>query len=223
MFEPLERAGKVLGYQLKRGRHFYFFGTRHLPRKDFHEVFPDYDFCFLNQVHGAEVVVAEPAQVLSADAHFTSVPGRALVAASADCLPLLFSSGDQVCAVHAGWRGMAKNIIQAVSSQISPPNFVALGPHILAPSFEVGLDVAKLLESTASESERKALVRPSANPEKVFFDLKALAHAQLQACFGSQLTVAECCLDTKTDLSLHSFRRDREKAERQYSFVVIAF
>jgi len=208
-----------LGLSLRRDGKFFFFGSRHLGRADLPVVFPRYEFCFLQQVHGRDVVIADPRNTLTADAHFTNSRGLAVVAQSADCVPILLSCAQRVCAIHAGWRGLAQNIIGASQSHCSQVTFAAIGPHIHASSFEVGTDVAQSLQDAAPPATPRLSAAESAG--KCLFDLNALARAQLQHTFGRSLAIGDCARDTKSDLEFYSFRREREKCERQYSFIVI--
>ena len=222
MFKPMHANGNFLGYRLDHAGKLYFFGSRFVRREDLPRIFPQLEFCFLKQVHGSAVVPADPKLTPEADAQFTSARGRALVAQTADCLPILMSSADHICAVHAGWRGLARNIVSAAAAKIPGVDFAAIGPHIGRASFEVGDDVARELTLAASMPVApQGLTRPARDPGKVLFDLRGLARLQLTECTNEFLAVAECCDDTKVSLQFHSFRRDRDKAERQYSFVAI--
>ncbi|MGZ3721534.1 MAG: polyphenol oxidase family protein [Bdellovibrionales bacterium] len=218
MFKEMIAGGKIRGYTRQLGDRFYFFGTGNTTREDLSELFPKFEFCFLKQVHGREVIETNPGEMPEADAHYTNVPNRALVSQSADCVPVLMSSPTQVCAVHAGWKGMALNIIAAAKAKMPGLTFAALGPHIMRESFEVGLDVAeKLLHASPDPSAK--LIFPAGDSTKRLFDLKRLAELQIAT---PGLTLDECCFDTKTNTLFHSYRRGRQSRERQYSFVVIA-
>jgi YfiH family protein len=220
MFKELHKAGKLMAYTLKRGDQFFFFGTGNTSREDLQSLFPNFNFQFLNQVHGREVIPATTVPIPQADGHYTDKPNIALVCQSADCLPILMSSTTHVCAVHAGWKGMALNIIAAAKDKMPGANFAALGPHILRESFEVGRDVGRQLMA-ASPSPDASLASDASDPAKQFFDLKKLAHLQLNDRMPG-LKIEECCFDTKTNTLFHSYRRGRASRERQYSFVVIA-
>lgn len=215
MFKELYDNGKLAGFMRKQGDRLFFFGTGQTGREDLQRLFPHFNFCFLKQVHGREVIPAQAGAVPEADGHFTSQPGLALVVQSADCLPILFSSPDGVCAVHAGWRGMALNIIAAAKTQMPTMDFVAIGPHLLRDSFEIGADVAEKLMS-AAPSHDESLLKKAEAPDKFYFDLKRLAQLQLA------MPSSDCCLDTKTNPLFHSYRRGKSKDDRQHSFVVIA-
>jgi YfiH family protein len=227
MFQREVRDGKFLGYRLERDGRLFFFGSRFVTRAQLADYFPRYDFRFLKQVHG-RVVIDAPAVAgempVEADAHFTDVPGTALVVQSADCVPILLASPRRVAAIHSGWRGTAQNIVAATGLAWGPAErvFAAIGPHILRPSFEIGRDViAQLRPGLPATTPVENLVYPHARDDKAYFDLTEMVRAQLRDAFGSHVEISECLEDTVQSANFHSFRRDRERSERQYSFVVI--
>lgn len=103
--------------------------------------------CWLNQVHGAEVVAAGHFDVRpDADASVGNEPGDVCVVRTADCLPLLFCSADgaEIAAAHAGWRGLAAGVIEATVAKMAHEAgdlLVWMGPAISQPAFEVGDEV----------------------------------------------------------------------------------
>lgn len=103
--------------------------------------------CWLNQVHGATVIVAaQYATPPDADASVSRSPGHVCVVRTADCLPVLFCSSDgtEIGAAHAGWRGLAAGILEATVAKMAHDSrdLVAwLGPAISQPAFEVGEEV----------------------------------------------------------------------------------
>ena len=220
MFKTLVDHGRVMGFTVERGEHFFFFGSRHMAREDLSAFFPSYRFSFLKQVHGKAIAEAHEGVVPEADAHYTHEVGRALVIQSADCLPLLLAGTSGVCAIHAGWRGIALNLIGAAAKSIPAfaPQIAVLGPHIGFDSFEVDLDVCETLLNASSHKE--GLSRPG-RPGKFYFDLAAMASQQLHAAFPKTYLFANSQVDTVTSADHHSFRRDRQRAGRQFSFVVI--
>ncbi|MFV0450087.1 MAG: peptidoglycan editing factor PgeF [Vibrio sp.] len=100
---------------------------------------------WLNQTHSTVVLnVSEPTNdVLDADGVITSSPNVVCSAMTADCLPVLITntSGTQVAAVHAGWRGLAGGIVENALQQFSDNVMLWLGPAIGPQAFEVGEDV----------------------------------------------------------------------------------
>ena len=97
-------------------------------------------------VTGVATGVAAGAAAGPADGAVTRTPGRVCAILAADCLPILFAteSGDAVAAAHAGWRGLAGGVIEAIvrSLAAAPPSLLAwLGPAIGPRHFEVGPEV----------------------------------------------------------------------------------
>lgn len=224
MFKRKERYGKFIGYSLEREGRLFFFGSRFLPRASISAFFPEYEFSYMKQVHGHTVIAADPSTTLEADAQYTSTPGLALVSQTADCVPILLSSNSKICAIHSGWKSSAQNIIAHTKDVFAEESvtFAAIGPHIMRPSFEVGRDVAaQLLAAAPQGTSEYDLFGMHEDPKKVYFDLTELIRRQLRAAFGPHIEILECLEDTKRSIQFHSFRRDREQAERQYSFVVI--
>jgi purine-nucleoside/S-methyl-5'-thioadenosine phosphorylase / adenosine deaminase len=93
---------------------------------------------------------AAPAKKLDGDALMTDAPGLLLVVRTADCLPVLLvdEANRAVAAVHCGWRGTAKRILEKTVRAMeetfgSKPDalLAALGPCIGAACYEVGLEV----------------------------------------------------------------------------------
>lgn len=209
MFQPERDRGRTIGYGLTIEHVYFFFGTREFEPAQM----PEYEYAFLRQVHGTTVVEADPGTRPEADAHFTRRATRAPVAQSADCMPVLLASKNQVCAIHAGWRGVAAGTITAAARAFDEPIlFAAVGPHIMAASFEVGADVAAKFPRDAW--------RPHADPGKTYVDLAAIARAQI-AQAAPRARLFECLFDTRTTAEFHSFRRDGKDAGRNLSFVVL--
>ena len=98
-------------------------------------------------------------------------------------------------------------------------SFAAIGPHIQKSSFEIGEDALVLLRAGVPAGSGR--FDESIGGGKSLFDLHGLVKAQLMAAYGPRLKIAECIEDTKTNPEYHSYRRDRERAGRQFSFVAI--
>jgi YfiH family protein len=108
---------------------------------------------WLDQIHSSEIIeVTHRVTELSlqqrpkADALFTRLKNQPLAIMTADCLPILLASkdGQEVAAIHGGWRPLAGGIISKTIAKFSTPksNLVAwLGPAIGPSAFEVGEDV----------------------------------------------------------------------------------
>lgn len=92
-----------------------------------------------------------PPSIVGVDALITDVPGVAIGARTADCIPVLLHDPvhHAIAAVHAGWRGTLARIpakaLAAMSScyGTDPAEVVAvIGPGIGPDSFQVGREVA---------------------------------------------------------------------------------
>lgn len=101
---------------------------------------------WLTQVHGTAVRIAGDTAPIEADAAIAREPGATVAVLTADCLPILLcaDSGDEIAAVHAGWRGLAAGIVAATIAHMKtrPQRLLAwFGPAISQPAFEVGDEV----------------------------------------------------------------------------------
>lgn len=85
------------------------------------------------------------------DALITDIPGQCIGISTADCIPVLLYDAPHhaLAAIHAGWRGTAKRIVQAALREMAThfgtegENVRAvLGPGISPQAFEVGEEVA---------------------------------------------------------------------------------
>ncbi len=107
-----------------------------------------------HQVHGNTVHVAEPllggyldpqGELPQADALVTRELDLALVALSADCVPIVIAAldGSAVAVVHAGWKGLVAGVVEATVAALGPGAYAAaVGPCAGALAYEVGEEVA---------------------------------------------------------------------------------
>jgi polyphenol oxidase len=168
--------------------------------------------------------VADSPQLVEADGHFGRQPTQALVIQTADCIPLMGVSRERVFAIHAGWRSIALNIVGATAATLEDkriPLQIFIGPHIRVASFEVGLDVRdQLNKSCPTPTSPQDFTVAHADKAKCYYNLSMLVRRQVGHYFP-QASIAELEKNTFLDREYHSFRRDRTKADRQYSFVVL--
>lgn len=163
---------------------------------------------WLEQVHGTDVVEADPDRVLRADAAWSETPGIAVTMMTADCLPALFCrrDGSRVAAAHAGWRGLAGGVLEAAAASLAvPPSevLVWLGPAIGPASFEVGAEVRAAFVAQQPEAAQCFVARGG---DKYLGDLYALARLRLAA--QGVTAVYGGGLDTFTDQErFFSYRR----------------
>jgi YfiH family protein len=156
---------------------------------------------WLRQVHST--VVANPdaprsADMPTADAATTAVPGTVCAVLTADCLPVLLAAADgsAVGAAHAGWRGMAAGVIEstvaALRQQATPGATLLawLGPAISVMHFEVGDDVRDAF--MVGDASAAAAFRRSDN-NRWHCDLYALARQRLAAVGITAVTGGDLC------------------------------
>lgn len=177
---------------------------------------------WLHQTHSDIAIEAKPEHSnLEADASFSKKPQHICVVSTADCLPILICNqeGSEVAAIHAGWRGLAKNIIAKTFAQLSSGKewLVWLGPAIGPTKFEVGRDVYEAFVKNAPEHEVAFTVKSA---DKWLANIYELARIQLKALAIEQIYGGEYCTYSQADL-FYSYRRDRGHAGRMASLIWI--
>lgn len=220
------------GYELRTPQITILLGTKLAQTDHLREVYPQFKFARLKQIHSDAVVettLQSEDYAVIADSHFTQEKNLALCVITADCIPVFFYDPvtNTVAGAHAGWRGVASKIIpKTVQSLIKQGSAVEniqvfIGPHIQKDSFEVGNDVRdQILTSLGplSPSER-GLYSESLPEGKALVDLNQVVKNQLQQEGLSPDNVFGLHIDTVADLRFHSYRRDKEKSGRQVSFI----
>ena len=179
--------------------------------------------CWLNQVHGANVVIAgqfdEPPE---ADACIKGSAPFLCVVRTADCLPLLMCSmdGEVFAAAHAGWRGLAAGVIEntIAALNVEPASLLVwLGPAISQTAFEVGAEVrdAFLTHDPMASScfETNARGRWQA-------DLYGLARQRLGAAGVLAVSGGDFCT-YRDEKRFYSYRRNPD-CGRLVSFIGLA-
>jgi YfiH family protein len=141
---------------------------------------------WLNQTHSNIAIEVDPNVRLNniADAAYTSKPKVACVILTADCLPILLTNqtGNEIAAIHAGWRGLAAGIIANTINYFNSPAsqlLAWLGPAIGPEIFEVGHEVRE--QFIQQNSEASIAFKPSANGRWLadLYQLATLALAKL--------------------------------------------
>lgn len=106
------------------------------------------DIQWFEQVHGNGVAIIDSysEKAVVSDAAITKQKNIALAIMTADCLPILLSNkmGNEIAAIHGGWRPLVNDIINHTVNKMTSANkdVVAwLGPSIGSDAFEVGAEV----------------------------------------------------------------------------------
>ena len=186
----------------------------------------------VSQVHGAAVRVVSgaddrvAARSHEADALVAPAGGIAVCVRTADCIPLLLFAPDSgaAAAIHAGWRGVARGVVEAGVQALVPISrdaprglVAAIFPHIGACCFEVGEDVAQ--ELAALHPEPASVVDRTRSKPHV--DLAAIVHAKLLALGLRAENVERVAGCTRCDPErFFSFRRDGKQSGRHVAAIV---
>lgn len=168
---------------------------------------------FVHQVHGADVIrvaADDPAPAVPprVDGQATGRHDVALVALTADCLPIAIAGGGAVAMVHAGWRGLAAGIVAAGVRAVRGIGgggelWAAIGPGAGGCCYEAGDEVRARFDDVPAAHAGRHL------------DLRTIARARLeQAGVGTILDAGICTICSEPGL-LFSHRRDRGVTGRQ--------
>lgn len=161
-----------------------------------------------------------PHLVGACDGLLTTERGVTLTVRTADCLPVGLSGGGVVALLHAGWRGLAADILGAAVRRLWAEYGVAaralravVGVGIGPCHYEVGPEVVAALERHA--------VAGAAWRCDGAVDLAAWARGRLEVLGVSPegATVLPGC--TACAPAYHSFRRDGVRAGRQWSAALL--
>lgn len=164
---------------------------------------------WLRQVHGTTVIDADSCGSSGepeADAAITCSSGVVLAVLTADCLPVIFCSGDgsKVAVAHAGWRGLAGGVLEATVAAFDddPLQVLAwLGPAIGLASYEVGEEVRQaFVDNDAGSASEFRPIRPG----HWLCDLSALARRRLSAVGVTRISGGG--FDTRSDVRFYSYR-----------------
>jgi len=206
------------------------FGTKFLTElklKKYTKV-KDLDFLSLRQIHSDIIRYVDvfPDKKLEGDAIVTSSPGILLIIKTADCLPVFIVSKNRrvVAAVHCGWRGVQKQLIQKVVLGLN--NFygcepdsciVAMGPSICGDCYEVGLDVFE--NFARANLPLQAFRRHPWREGKWFLDIKLAVCSQLIHMGIKETNIHSVDICTHCEENLISYRRDAHTKRRLLNFI----
>jgi len=178
---------------------------------------------------------AVPEKKLEGDALTTNVPGLLLVIRTADCLPVLLVDGENraVAAVHSGWRGTEKRILEKAVKAMGeaygtkPEDMLAaLGPCIGPACYEVGPEIrdrflrAGFPAGVFAERGRLPAIQVPNLKGRYLLDLRE-ANAWLLRELGFKkahiLFAGPVC--THCEPRLLSYRRNSADPRRMYNFI----
>lgn len=214
----IEGSPHTLGQIFETPHFCLVFGNKHLGEEALEFAAKKFNFTteFIQQKHTSKIIKA-PTNSQICDGTFTDQPHLGLCIRTADCLPLLASSGEAIYALHCGRRGLLNGIIKNLKDHHRPtastPWSFFIGPHIQCESYEVGAEIYAQIQKQYPNTQ--ALVRLN---NRHCFSLKAFAQEQIQTYFpGAQIFEFE--IDTFTNSQYNSYRKDNKTKARNLSFI----
>ncbi|WP_269622551.1 peptidoglycan editing factor PgeF [Prochlorococcus marinus] len=197
-------------------------------------------FCIQN--HGKEIVMASQTNIpfpIQADCILSDENNQGLWIYTADCIPILLGDkkSGNVAAIHAGWKGLSKNIIREALIKIEQLGckrkdlIIALGPAISGSNYQVELDVMTCLYNNfggrsnfSKEKSKESMfamgcIQNDKSSNKVLLDIRTFAYNQLilEHIKDFQISINNDCTFNETKF-FSSWRRDQTK-ERQWSCI----
>lgn len=193
---------------------------------------------FPRQVHGATICRAKPLgtdtgagaaieEPLDADAILTSHPQMPVGIVTADCVPILASTGDgrAVAAIHAGWRGLAAGVIEWALEALRDaapgiPISAAIGPCARGCCYEIDEPVRRALARRYSGALAGGVLEP-VRPGHFLLDLGGLAERVMigSGIARERLGIAHRVCTICDAARFESHRRDGPAAGRLRHFI----
>ena len=203
------------------------FSTRQGERNDFLAAVgvPGWPVMKLKQVHSG--IVCEMHDTTAAndpvegDAAVTALAGVVLAIQTADCVPILLADFQlrAVAAIHAGWRGTQKKILEnALKLMKSNWNSqtrdirVVIGPGLKSCCYQVG---EEFLNYFTGENEVKM------HNGQFYLDLVQANKNQMRKEGMRDIQIYDCNFCTFCNPNFFSYRRDKEKAGRMISVMML--
>lgn len=165
---------------------------------------------WLNQVHSNVCVIAERDGERTADAAVSRCDQHALAVMTADCLPIALCDqrGSEVAIIHAGWKGLAKGIIENTLTKMTSKRHDLLawiGPAICGRCFEVGIEV----HQTYQERYPYSIEAFKTKGDKWLADLALIAEMVLNAHgVNAVYQSRKCTFELKNEY--YSYRREQQ-------------
>lgn len=182
------------------------------------------------QVHGTKGLITQDDVAVASFTHeadwiITNLSGIGVGILTADCVPLLIYDPvhQAIGAVHAGWRGAVDGVVaEAIGGMQhhfgSRPTDVQawIGPHARTCCYQVD---QKFYETVRQKKFGKDAWHTM--DEQLFFDLKQCCIDQLLVSGVQEQQVADIGVCTVCTPSYCSYRREKEAALRNISFIGI--
>ncbi|WP_394221053.1 peptidoglycan editing factor PgeF [Alteromonas gracilis] len=172
---------------------------------------------WLEQVHSNRVV-SLPSVDTTADAAYSTSTSHFCAVMTADCVPILLcdDQGQEVAAVHAGWKGLDSKIIANAVARFTFPAsklMAWIGPAISGCCYEVDVDLANKFKHVENA------VSMSANKGKFLLNLPLIAQTQLIEAGVTNVTQSNLCTYSD-EQRFYSHRRATHQHKRTTGRIV---
>lgn len=147
-----------------------------------------------HQVHGIDLrwhdaVPAGWLHLDGVDAHATRQAGVLLTVTAADCIPVYLAAPGQglVALVHAGWRGVAGNILEHVLGEITRTARIRFRDIVM----HCGIGICGSCYQVGSEVAERLTGRPTTDPANV--DLRSILAGRARQVGLADVTISPYC------------------------------
>lgn len=197
----------------------------------------------IKQIHGEEILEIDSGNKISntedynfyikgtADAFFIhdyseffiKNPESAFGIRTADCLPIFIIGQKKLAVIHAGWKGIANQLLVKISElflKFSDKDVeVVIGPSAGANDYEVGGDVVEEIRRGGSEPVIKERINERVVGSKRFLlDMPQTALKKINLFLNVKDSYISP-ISTIEDMEFHSYRRDKEGSGRNLSVI----
>lgn len=207
--------------ETSEGIHFYhqnlnvFFGNKFHKPENLTVQYPQIKFQFINQTHSTHLT-SYPKVLKECDGYQWSEKNFSTIIRTADCLPLIAidHSLQKISNLHCGRVGLVNGILNTFIENSHTDHYHSffIGPHIT--TYEIGYDLFEDLKRKNIEGLEVI------NNDKYLFSLAQFTKNYLKQKFSS-FKIYECNINTLTNDSFWSYRRDKGTIHRNLSYAYI--
>lgn len=184
------------------------------------------DVAYINQVHSDVVqIYKEDGIIRDGDALITDKISTAIGVFTADCVPILIADTEKnvIAAVHSGWKGTLKCIVsKTIDEMIRQYDIhredlvICIGPHIRQCCYEVSSELI-------DEFKSNEIYQNETISEGRMLSLEKCILVQLKkyGIKNDKIYSLGLCTSCSKKFKFHSYRRDTDKQNRLFSFIVI--
>jgi polyphenol oxidase len=177
---------------------------------------------YLHQIH-SNIIYMYDGKIKDGDAIITDRRNIAVGVFTADCVPVMIYDKEKniIAAVHSGWKGTLDSICSNTVLKMkndydcNVENLVVyIGPHNGSCCYQIGKDVEKLFFSKDIYTDLHIVESGNLNLEKCI-----IAQLQYSGVPLENIKSSGICTFCSKDFQLYSYRKQKEKCGRLFSFI----